>query len=237
MGRIENISKLQAVTDNKMSLSEILWEQRAVILGIRKPSWVLKVLWVIPAFTGLVLLVTESFRFVSTILILLSVLFIVYSTFTYIVWKNWEKGQEKHKRYSIAVIMLYDGLLLSIFSIQAITLATYSFRWIDPRWIRWAFYISAASYLSISGFILINGNKIVKYLIEKHEKPVPPPTKFAMALPSYLVGAGIALGVIFKSTQIGLILIIGLGYLCSYLLLPFAVTAFYQVILMIRGKI
>jgi len=74
----------------------------------------------------------------------------------------------------------------------------------------------------------------VKYLIEKQEKRLPPQTKLAMTIQGYIVGAGIALGAIFKSSQIGLILTISLGYLCAYLLLPFAITAFYQVYLMIR---
>ena len=74
----------------------------------------------------------------------------------------------------------------------------------------------------------------MKYLIEKHEKPLPPQTKLAMTIQSFILGAGIALGAIFKSSQFGLILASSLGYLCAYLLLPFAITAFYQVFLMIR---
>ncbi len=73
----------------------------------------------------------------------------------------------------------------------------------------------------------------MKYLIEKHEKPLPPQTKLAMTIQGYIVGAGIALGAIFKSSQFGLILVSGLAYLGAYLLLPFAITAFYQVYLMI----
>jgi hypothetical protein len=222
--------------ENNMSLSEILWEQRAAILELRKPLWVLKVLWAVPAFSALILLVTVGFRFISTLLIILSVLFVGYSIYTYLIWKNWEKDQKNRQKYGIAVIMIYDGFLLSNFSIQAISLATFSFRWIDPIWVRWAGCISTVLYLFLIGFMLINGKKIVKYLIEKHQKPVPPPTKFAIALPGYLVGVGIALGAIYKSSQIGLILIIGLGYLCAYLILPFAVTSFYQVYIMIRNE-
>ena len=50
----------------------------------------------------------------------------------------------------------------------------------------------------------------------------------------FIVGVGIALGAIFKSSQFGLILVSGLAYLVAYLLLPFVITAFYQVYLMIR---
>ena len=74
----------------------------------------------------------------------------------------------------------------------------------------------------------------MKYLIDKHDKPLPPQTKLAMTMQGFIVGVGIALGAIFKSSQFGLILVSGLAYLVAYLLLPFVITAFYQVYLMIR---
>jgi len=223
------------MNENKIRLSEILWEQRVEILVLRKPKWVLKPIWAIPAFTGLVLLTSEGFRLISIFLIILASIFVIYSIFTYFVWKNWESEGEKRRRFSIIVIMIYDGLLLGTFSILSVAVANLTLRWIDPLWIKWGGLFSLTLYLLLSVFILFNGKRIVKYLIEKHEKPLPPPTKFAMTIPSYILGAGIALGAIFKSSQFGLILASGLGYLCAYLLLPFAITAFYQVYLMIRG--
>ncbi len=222
------------MNENKIRLSEILWEQRAEILELRKPKWVLKYIWTIPGFTGLVLLTSEGFRFISIFLSILASIFVIYSIFTYFVWKNWESEQKDRRRFSIIVIMIYDGILLGTFSILSMAVANLSFRWIDPLWIMWGGILSLTLYLLLSMFILLSGKRIVKYLIEKHEKPLPPPTKFAMTIPSFILGAGIALGAIFKSSQFGLILVISLGYLCAYLLLPFAITAFYQVYLMIR---
>lgn len=222
------------MNENKNRLSEILWKQRVEILELRKPKWVLKYIWTIPAFTGLVLLTSEGFRLISIFLTILASIFVFYSIFTYFVWKNWESKGEKRKRFRILVIMIYDGIFSGTFSILSIAVANLSFRWIDPVWIRWGGLFSLTLYLLLSTFVLIRGKRIVKYLIEKHEKPLPPPTKFAMTIPSFILGAGIALGAIFKSSQFSLILVINLGYLCAYLLLPFAITAFYQVYLMIR---
>lgn len=219
----------------KIRLSEILWEQRVEILELRKPIWVLKYIWTIPALTGLVILTSEGFRSISIFLISLACIFVIYSVFTYSVWRNWESEGEKTKRLSIIVIMIYDGILLGTISILCITGANLSLRWIDPHWIMWGGLFSLTLYLLSSVFILFCGKRIVKYLIEKHEKPLPPQTKLAMTIQSYIVGVGIALGVIFKTSQFGLILAAGLGYLGAYLLLPFAITAFYQVYLMIRN--
>jgi hypothetical protein len=221
------------MNENKMRLSEILWSQRVEVLELRESKWVLRYFWSIPVFAGLVLLASEGFRLISIFIITLSSFFVISSIFTYFVWRNWE-NKEENKRFCILVIMFYDGLLLSVFSVLFLTVANLSFRWIDPLWIRWGGILSLTLYLLLSVFLLLSGRRIVKYLIEKHETPLPPPTKFAMALPSYILGAGIALGAIFKSSQFGVILVIGLGYLCAYLLLPFAITAFYQIYLMIR---
>ena len=215
-------------------VSEILWEQRVEILELRKPNWVLKYIWPIPVFTGLVLLASEGYRSISILLMILAGIFVIYSIFTYFIWRNWIKRGENLRRLSVIVIMIYDGLLLGTFSILFIAVANLSLRWVDPVWVMWGGLFSLTLYLLLSTFILISGKRIVKYLIEKHKKPLPPPTKFAMTIPSFILGVGIALGAIFKSSQFGLILVIGLGYLCAYLLLPFAITAFYQVYLMIR---
>jgi predicted MFS family arabinose efflux permease len=222
------------MNENKIKLSETLWEQRTEILVLRKPKWVLKPIWSIPAFTGLVLLTSEGFRLISIFLIIGASIFVVYSIFTYFVWKNWESEGEQTKRFSIIVIMIYDGILLGTISILCIAGSNLSLRWIDPLWIKWGGIFSLSLYLLLSVFILFSGKRIVKYLIEKHDKPLPPQTKLAMTIQGYIVGVGIALGAIFKSSQFGLILVSGLGYLGAYLLLPFVITAFYQVYLMIR---
>ena len=128
------------MNENKIKLSEILWEQRAEILVLRKPKWVLKPIWAIPAFTGLVLLTSEGFRLISIFLIIGASIFVIYSIFTYFVWKNWENKGENHRRFNIIVIMIYDGLLLGTFSILSVAAANLSLRWIDPLWIKWGEY-------------------------------------------------------------------------------------------------
>ena len=215
-------------------LSESLWEQRLIILELRKPKWVIKYIWAIPVFSGLVLLTVDGYRSISIFSMILASFFVIYSFFTFFVWRNWENKGENYRQFSAIVIMMYDGILLGSFSLLSFALANLSLRWIDPLWIKWGGLFSSALYLLLSVFILLSGKRIVQYLIEKHEKPLAPPTKFAMTIPSFILGAGIGLGAIFKSSQFGLILVIGLGYLCAYLLLPFAITAFYQVYLMIR---
>lgn len=215
-------------------LSESLWEQRMIILELRKPKWVIKNIWIIPVFTGLVLLAADGYQSIFIFSIILASFFVIYSIFTYFTWRNWENKGENHRRLSVIVIMIYDGITLGSFSYLFIAVANLSLRWIDPLWIKWGGLFSSALYLVLSVFILLSGKKIVQYLIEKHEKPLAPPTKFALMIPSFILGAGIALGAILRTSQFGLILVISLGYLCAYLLLPFAITAFYQVFLMIR---
>ena len=218
------------------TISEILWEQRVEILKLREPKWVLKYIWTVPIITGLVLFTSEGFRIISSLLILLAIFFVIYSIFTYYVWRNWESKGEDQRRFCILVVMIYDGIFAALISILFFTGANLSLRWIDPLWTKWGGILSSILLLLVSVFIILSGRKIVKYLIEKHEKPLPPPTKFAMTIPSFILGVGIALGAIFRSSQFGLILGAGLGYLCSFLLLPFSLTVFYQVYLMIRKK-
>lgn len=224
------------MNEDLKKISDILWEQRADILVIRKPKWVIKHIFVIPAFTGLILILSESYKTITTILISLAFIFVIYSIFTYFKWKNWDIKGENQRKFCILMIMIYDGFLLGSISILFLISANLSLKWINPIWIKWAGIVSCSLYLLLSIFFLINGKSAVEYLIKKHENPLPPRTKLAMAIQSFLVGLGISLGAILKSSQFGLILSSGLSYLVSYLLLPFIVIAFYQVFLMIRNR-
>lgn len=217
-----------------MTLSEILWKQRKEILLKREPKWILKFFWSVPGFAGLVLLAAEGFRLLSIFILVLVTIYVIYSFITYFLWKKWKNDGHDRTRSSILLVMAYDGFSLGIFSFLALAFANLSFRWIDPTWIQWGWILSVTLYIIMSFFLLFSGKRIVIYLIEKHEKPLPPQTKLALTIQGYIVGLGIALGAIFRSSYFGLILGAGLGYLCAFLLMPFSITAFFQVYLMIR---
>jgi hypothetical protein len=214
--------------------SEDILNLRMELLKLRKPSWVIRYIWVLPVLTGLILLVTQGYRQVTTILVVLVCIQVIYSLFTYFSWKNWSSNQDSGTSRSIIIIMINDGFMMSLFSLLFLVAAILSFKWIDPAWVNPVSLYSTILYLLLSVFVLINGRRITKYIVEKNKSPLAPPTKIALTIPSLMVGVGVALGAILRTSQFGLILTIGLCFLCAYLLLPFAVIVFYQVVVLLR---
>jgi hypothetical protein len=215
--------------------AEILWKQRAVILDLREPKFVLRYIFAIPAFTGITLLASWSFHLISRIIIVQACLSVVYSIFTYHIWNKWKTLGNIRVKYAIIVIMIYDGYNLGCFSILSLILATCSIQWIDLEWVQLAGIISTFLYLFICTLTLLFGNRIVNYLIAKNTNPLPSPTKLVLTIPSFIIGTTIALGGIIRSTEFSLVIVIGLGYFCSFLLLPFFIITFYQILLMVSN--
>lgn len=218
----------------ELRLSESLLKQRLELLKLRKPTWVLKNIWVVPVFTGLVLLTTKGYRSISILLIILASFNVLYSVFTYFIWKNWLSKSDKRKLQSVKIIMIYDGFFLGTLSILFFVAANYSLQRIDPIWLKPAGLYSSILYLLLSVFILFNGKRIVKHLIDNRKKPLASQTKFALSIPSLLIGTGIVLGAVLRTSDLGTIIAVGFEYLGAYLLLPFAVTVFFQVFVLIR---
>jgi len=217
-----------------LKLSESLIKQRLELFRLRKPTSVLKNIWVLPVFMGIILLMTQGYRTITNLLIVLTCIYILCSIIAYYSWKNGLSDRGTKKRRNLYIVMIYDGILLSSFSILFFVAANMSFQWIDPLLITTAGMYSSILYLFIVIFILISGKSIVKHLINNQNKPLAPQTRVALSIPSALVGAGVVLGTILRTSQFGVILAIGLGYLCAYLLLPFAITIFFQVYILIR---
>lgn len=213
---------------------EKLWEQRESILEIRKPSWILKYIWLVPVLAALPILVSNANLPVIISLALLISIFLVYSLFTYHAWRTWPEISEHRKNLAILIVMTYDGLFLSCLVIIFMISTNASLKWLNPQWLQIGSEISAFLVTIIIGVMALQSSNIVNYLTEKHESPLPPATKGALALPSAIIGAGIALGAVLRTSQLGLLITIGLGYLVSFVLLPFAVISFIQVIRMAK---
>jgi hypothetical protein len=218
--------------DNRKNLIGRLWNERYEILDIRSPKWILRYIWTIPIVAGIPIIISNMQRIITAISSIVALLFVAYSGFVYIVWSKWPSRGNRYRQVAVITIMGYDGLLLGCFAILFLITTNVSLRWLNPDWIIIGTILSISLYLILGMYIWINGYSIIQYLLEGHERPLPPQSKLALIVPSLILGAGVAFGSIIRRSQIGLLMMLGLGYLVPFSLLPFSTLAFFQVYLL-----
>lgn len=165
--------------------------------------------------------------------------FIAYSMGTYGLWRSVVRTRsvpESRARLCILAIMGYDTLALLYTSICFLSAFLFGVRYlVVPT--HWLAPMSILLYGTIGLWLILRGNSIVRYLMRTHQqankRALAPEARWALLISSELVGAGVALGAIFRASPLGSLLGMGAAVLASLLILPFAVMGLFQVLIMV----
>ena len=218
---------------------QTLWNQRMPILTLRDAKWVLQSFWVPPLVMILPFL---SSRFSADVLLggaVAAAAFALYSMVTYGLWRSVPRVgsiPEARARMCILAIMGYDGLSLLYTSLCFLAAFLFGAGYL-PFSSGWVVAASILLYAGIVIALTVRGDSIVRYLMQSHirakNRPLAPEARWALIISSELVGAGVALGAILRASSLGSLLAIGGAALVAFLLLPFAVVALSQVLMMV----
>lgn len=219
--------------------AKTLWKQRIPVLTLRDPRWVLQSFWIPPLLVVLPFLASRFSRNVLLGGAIAAVSFTGYSMVTYGLWRSVARERSvrvSRARLCILAIMGYDTLGLLYTSICFLSAFLFGVVYL-PVYSEWVIVASMLLYSAIGIGLILRRDSIVRYLMRAHQqaqkRPLAPEARWAMTISSELVGAGVALGAVLRTSPLGTLLGIGAAALASFLLLPFAIIALAQVLMMV----